>query len=123
MQKIDFPLIHLFVFPQAAVYNSGSACAAFLANIDTTSDITVNFNGNSYLLPAWSVSILPDCKNVVLNTAKVCSFLACAHGFVSLSLSLHNFPFGGETTDKFCDSGSKLHASISESFVRVELYK
>ncbi|XP_044506451.1 beta-galactosidase 8-like [Mangifera indica] len=56
---------------EAAVYNSGSACAAFLANIDTTSDITVNFNGNSYLLPAWSVSILPDCKNVVLNTAKI----------------------------------------------------
>jgi len=24
-----------------------------------------------YKLPAWSVSILPDCKNVVLNTAQV----------------------------------------------------
>ncbi|GFZ13150.1 beta-galactosidase 8 [Actinidia rufa] len=46
-------------------------CAAFLANVDTQSDTTVNFNGNSYHLPAWSVSILPDCKNVVLNTAKI----------------------------------------------------
>ncbi|MBA0745108.1 hypothetical protein Gogos_007698, partial [Gossypium gossypioides] len=57
---------------EAAVYKTGSGgCSAFLANIDTKSDATVNFNGNSYHLPAWSVSILPDCKNVVLNTAKV----------------------------------------------------
>ena len=58
--------------PQAAVYKTGSVCAAFLANVGTKSDVTVNFSGNSYHLPAWSVSILPDCKNVVLNTAKVC---------------------------------------------------
>ncbi|KAG5566745.1 hypothetical protein RHGRI_002326 [Rhododendron griersonianum] len=57
---------------EASVYKTGSGlCAAFLANIDTQSDATVNFNGNSYQLPPWSVSILPDCKNVVLNTAKI----------------------------------------------------
>ncbi|KAK7324946.1 hypothetical protein VNO77_28920 [Canavalia gladiata] len=56
---------------EAAVYKTGSICAAFLANVGTTSDVTVNFSGNSYHLPAWSVSILPDCKNVVLNTAKI----------------------------------------------------
>ncbi|XP_045801470.1 beta-galactosidase 8-like [Trifolium pratense] len=56
---------------EAAVYKTGSVCAAFLANVDTKSDKTVNFSGNSYHLPAWSVSILPDCKNVVLNTAKI----------------------------------------------------
>ncbi|RDX82576.1 Beta-galactosidase 8 [Mucuna pruriens] len=56
---------------EAAVYKTGSVCAAFLANVGTTSDVTVNFSGNSYHLPAWSVSILPDCKNVVLNTAKI----------------------------------------------------
>ncbi|GKU93583.1 hypothetical protein SLEP1_g7166 [Rubroshorea leprosula] len=56
---------------EATVYNTGSGiCAAFLANVGT-SDVTVNFNSNSYRLPAWSVSILPDCKNVVLNTAKI----------------------------------------------------
>ncbi|KAJ9178139.1 hypothetical protein P3X46_010048 [Hevea brasiliensis] len=56
---------------EATVYKTGSgSCSAFLANVDT-SDKTVTFNGNSYNLPAWSVSILPDCKNVVLNTAKV----------------------------------------------------
>lgn len=56
---------------EATVYKTGSGlCAAFLANFGT-SDATVNFSGNSYSLPAWSVSILPDCKNVVLNTAKI----------------------------------------------------
>ncbi|XP_047175407.1 beta-galactosidase 8-like [Vigna umbellata] len=58
---------------EAAVYKTGSACAAFLANNDDTSDANVTFNGNSYDLPAWSVSILPDCRNVVLNTAKISS--------------------------------------------------
>jgi len=57
---------------QAAVYKTESgSCAAFLANVDTKSDATVTFNGKSYNLPAWSVSILPDCKNVAFNTAKV----------------------------------------------------
>jgi len=57
---------------EASVYKTGSGlCAAFLANVGTQSDATVNFNGNSYQLPPWSVSILPDCKNVVLNTAKI----------------------------------------------------
>ncbi|XP_057454739.1 beta-galactosidase 8-like [Lotus japonicus] len=56
---------------EAAVYKTGSVCSAFLANVGTKSDVTVNFSGNSYHLPAWSVSILPDCKNVVLNTAKI----------------------------------------------------
>ncbi|GLT81831.1 hypothetical protein SLE2022_002610 [Rubroshorea leprosula] len=56
---------------EATVYKTGSGlCAAFLANVGT-SEVTVNFRGNSYRLPAWSVSILPDCKNVVLNTAKI----------------------------------------------------
>lgn len=62
----------MFLF-QATVYKTESGlCSAFLANWDTKTDATVNFNGNSYHLPAWSVNILPDCKNVVLNTAKVC---------------------------------------------------
>lgn len=63
-------LLTFTVQTQAAVYKTGSVCVAFLANI-ATSDATATFNGNSYHLPAWSVSILPDCKNVVLNTAKV----------------------------------------------------
>ncbi|KAK6144403.1 hypothetical protein DH2020_021223 [Rehmannia glutinosa] len=57
---------------EATVYKTESGlCAAFVANVDTQTDATVNFNDKSYHLPAWSVSILPDCKNVVLNTAKI----------------------------------------------------
>ncbi|KAJ0981532.1 hypothetical protein J5N97_009787 [Dioscorea zingiberensis] len=55
------------------VYNDSAGCAAFLANTDHTSDANISFNGNAYFLPAWSVSILPDCKTVVFNTAKVVS--------------------------------------------------
>nr|XP_010910537.1 LOW QUALITY PROTEIN: beta-galactosidase 6-like [Elaeis guineensis] len=59
---------------EAHVYKGGSGvCAAFLANIGTQSDATVTFNGKSYHLPAWSVSILPDCRNVVFNTAQISS--------------------------------------------------
>ncbi|KAK0579520.1 hypothetical protein LWI29_027451 [Acer saccharum] len=54
-------------------YKSSNECAAFLANYDNNADANVTFNGVSYFLPAWSVSILPDCKNVVFNTAKVVS--------------------------------------------------
>ncbi|KAJ4787145.1 Beta-galactosidase [Rhynchospora pubera] len=53
-----------------AYKTSSGACAAFLANINTQ-DATVKFNGKTYQLPGWSVSILPDCKNVVYNTAQI----------------------------------------------------
>ncbi|CAN1802615.1 Beta-galactosidase 10 [Linum perenne] len=57
---------------EAEVYEDESgACAAFLANTDDKNDVTVTFRNSSYHLPAWSVSILPDCKNEVYNTAKV----------------------------------------------------
>ncbi|KAE9604191.1 putative beta-galactosidase [Lupinus albus] len=59
---------------EADVYTDTSgACAAFIANVDDKNDKTVEFRNASYYLPAWSVSILPDCKNVVFNTAKVTS--------------------------------------------------
>ncbi|CAI0468999.1 unnamed protein product [Linum tenue] len=51
---------------------SSKICVAFLANYDNTNDATVVFQNASYDIPAWSVSILPDCKNVVFNTAKKC---------------------------------------------------
>ncbi|KAJ6769763.1 BETA-GALACTOSIDASE [Salix purpurea] len=52
-------------------YKHSNDCAAFLANYDSGSDANVTFNSNTYFLPAWSVSILADCKNVIFNTAKV----------------------------------------------------
>lgn len=73
----DFVLkISRRIFDQAHVYyKSPDDCAAFLANYGSSSDATVDFRGKSYFLPAWSVSILPDCVNVVFNTAKVYTVL------------------------------------------------
>ncbi|KAJ4871664.1 Beta-galactosidase 3 [Raphanus sativus] len=57
---------------QAHVYSPESGdCSAFLANYDTESAARVLFNNVHYNLPPWSISILPDCRNAVFNTAKV----------------------------------------------------
>ncbi|XP_024931807.1 beta-galactosidase 9 isoform X2 [Ziziphus jujuba] len=56
---------------EAHVYTSQGSCSAFLANIDEQKTTTVTFKGQKYDLPPWSVSILPDCRNTVFNTAKV----------------------------------------------------
>ncbi|XP_042405295.1 beta-galactosidase-like [Zingiber officinale] len=57
---------------QAHVYRTKSgACAAFLSNDNPRSAARVSFNGLKYDLPAWSISILPDCKTDVFNTARV----------------------------------------------------
>ncbi|XP_031094833.1 beta-galactosidase-like isoform X2 [Ipomoea triloba] len=47
------------------------ACAAFLSNYDPQFSAKVTFLNLQYDLPPWSISILPDCKNVVYNTATV----------------------------------------------------
>ncbi|KAI4385748.1 hypothetical protein MLD38_003741 [Melastoma candidum] len=52
-------------------HTSEISCSAFLANIDERRTVNVQFHGRAYALPPWSVSILPDCVNVVFNTAKV----------------------------------------------------
>lgn len=46
-------------------------CAAFLSNNNTRESNTVKFKGQDYVLPSRSISILPDCKTVVYNTAQV----------------------------------------------------
>lgn len=62
----------LLIFFQAHVfYQEKGGCAAFLSNYDTESGVRVLFNNRHYSLPPWSISILPDCRNVVFNTAKV----------------------------------------------------
>ncbi|XP_057767562.1 beta-galactosidase 15-like [Salvia miltiorrhiza] len=50
-------------------YNGNSSC--FFSNENSTSDATIHYKGVDYKIPAWSVSILPDCKKEVYNTAKV----------------------------------------------------
>lgn len=57
---------------EAHVFNSKSGkCAAFLANYDTSFSAKVSFGNAQYDLPPWSISILPDCKTAVFNTARV----------------------------------------------------
>ncbi|KAJ4747788.1 Beta-galactosidase [Rhynchospora pubera] len=57
---------------EANIYTDHSGgCAAFLSNMDEEKDKLILFQNKSYSLPPWSVSILPDCKNVAFNTAKV----------------------------------------------------
>ncbi|CAN6457176.1 unnamed protein product [Victoria cruziana] len=59
-------------YQESHVFTSKSgACAAFLANYDQRATVTVTFRNRHYMLPPWSISILPDCTNVVFNTAKV----------------------------------------------------
>ncbi|KAF3447014.1 hypothetical protein FNV43_RR12194 [Rhamnella rubrinervis] len=58
---------------QAYVYKDNSGeCAAFLVNYDSV-DAKVLFQNLSHKLSPQSISILPDCKNIAFNTAKVSS--------------------------------------------------
>ncbi|KAF8396486.1 hypothetical protein HHK36_018109 [Tetracentron sinense] len=50
-------------------FNGTSSC--FFGNANSTADANITFQGNQYVVPAWSVSILPDCKKEVYNTARV----------------------------------------------------
>ncbi|KAH9700708.1 Beta-galactosidase 8 [Citrus sinensis] len=104
---------------EATVYKTGSGlCSAFLANIGTNSDVTVKFNGNSYLLPAWSVSILPDCKNVVFNTAKVC-LVSCIMIFSYTNIKADEplLEDGSKTVLHVQSLGHALHAFINGKLV------
>lgn len=75
--RVHNKLIYLTPSPlqcanQAYVFSGDSgACAAFLVNIDNTKSVLVQFQNSSYELPRQSISILPDCKTVSFNTAKV----------------------------------------------------
>ncbi|GJN18569.1 hypothetical protein PR202_gb05741 [Eleusine coracana subsp. coracana] len=62
---------------QSSVFRSSTgACAAFLENKNKLSYARVAFNGLHYDLPPWSISILPDCKTTVFNTARDEQFLS-----------------------------------------------
>ncbi|KAL1569514.1 Beta-galactosidase 3 [Salvia divinorum] len=70
--SVDPKVTSLGNLQRAHVYSSESGdCAAFLSNYDTNSSAKVMFNNMHYSLPPWSISILPDCKTVAFNTAKV----------------------------------------------------
>ncbi|GAV72117.1 Glyco_hydro_35 domain-containing protein [Cephalotus follicularis] len=68
----DPNITHLGSYEQVHLFSSKSEdCAAFLANYNQKSSASVTFNNRQYILPPWSISILPDCKKVVFNTAQV----------------------------------------------------
>ncbi|CAL0322371.1 unnamed protein product [Lupinus luteus] len=68
----DPTVISLGTYEQAHVFSSRTGkCAAFLANYHSNSSARVTFNNRHYDLPAWSISILPDCVTDVFNTARV----------------------------------------------------
>ncbi|MFS7983632.1 putative beta-galactosidase [Helianthus anomalus] len=63
---------HLGDNQDAYVYTgSAGECVAFLVNNSSKEGVEMVFRNTSYTLPAKSVSILPDCKNVVFNTGMV----------------------------------------------------
>ncbi|CAK9159233.1 unnamed protein product [Ilex paraguariensis] len=55
----------------ATIYATNETSSCLFGNANTTTDATISFQGNQYNVPAWSVSILPDCQNETYNTAKV----------------------------------------------------
>ncbi|XP_059630706.1 beta-galactosidase 16 isoform X1 [Cornus florida] len=57
---------------EAIVFHGNSGkCAAFLLNSNEREKAPVQFQNSTYELPPTSISILPDCKTVAFNTAKV----------------------------------------------------
>lgn len=52
-------------------YKKDNTSSCFISNSNSTNDATITYQGRTFTIPAWSVSILPDCQNEVYNTAKV----------------------------------------------------
>ncbi|XP_051135831.1 beta-galactosidase-like isoform X2 [Andrographis paniculata] len=68
----DSSVMPLGNYQEARVFKSrDGSCAAFLANYNQHSFAKVPFGNMHYNLPPWSISILPDCKNTVYNTARI----------------------------------------------------
>ncbi|KAL7155850.1 hypothetical protein ABFS83_03G103500 [Erythranthe nasuta] len=62
----------LGVLQEAYVYTrENGECAAFLLNRDGGHGANIQFRNRTYQLPPKSISILPDCRTVAFNTAKV----------------------------------------------------
>ncbi|TKY62981.1 Beta-galactosidase protein [Spatholobus suberectus] len=55
----------------ATVYTYFGKSVCFIGNAHQSRDATINFRNNEYTIPAWSVSILPNCSSEAYNTAKV----------------------------------------------------
>ncbi|CAN6576717.1 unnamed protein product [Malus baccata var. baccata] len=58
-----------FVDVQLHSYNGQDVC--FMGNAHESYDATISFRNREYFIPAWFVTILPDCVKPVYNTAHV----------------------------------------------------
>lgn len=58
---------------QVTKYTLDDSSACFVNNQFDDRDVNVTLYGTTHVVPAWSVSILPDCKTVAFNNAKVVS--------------------------------------------------
>lgn len=64
-------LMTSFYVVQSTIYEYKGKKVCFLGNANDKDDISITFEGRNYTTPAWSVTILPDCKTEVYNTARV----------------------------------------------------
>ncbi|GAB4826198.1 hypothetical protein Ancab_009063 [Ancistrocladus abbreviatus] len=64
--------LHKALFSMAKLLLHGEVkTVTFTSQTEDTRDANVTFNRKAYKIPAWSVSILPDCNDEVYNTTKV----------------------------------------------------
>ncbi|CAH8271756.1 unnamed protein product [Arabidopsis lyrata] len=56
---------------KATIYTTKEGSSCFIGNVNATANALVNFKGKDYHVPAWSVSVLPECDKEAYNTAKV----------------------------------------------------
>ncbi|KAL9225416.1 hypothetical protein vseg_001345 [Gypsophila vaccaria] len=56
---------------EVTVFTLEGSTVCFIGNTDGTKDATFDFKGVTYTIPAWSVSILPNCTKATYNTAEV----------------------------------------------------
>ncbi|XP_059669779.1 beta-galactosidase 7-like [Cornus florida] len=54
-----------------SVYEFSGQRFCFFGNANDQDEQTFSFEGNNFTIPAWSVSMLPNCSKEVYNTAKV----------------------------------------------------
>lgn len=58
-------------FMQVTKYTLDGSSVCFISNQFDDRDANATIDGTTHVVPAWSVSVLPDCKAVAYNTAKV----------------------------------------------------
>ncbi|KAL2521087.1 Beta-galactosidase 3 [Forsythia ovata] len=91
---------------QAHVFSAEEGiCAAFLSNFDRNSAARVMFNNKHYNLPPWSISILPDCRNIVFNTA-LAGTQTSKFQMLATNSQLHSWETYGEDISSLDDSST-----------------